>query len=90
MITAEQYADQCKHTALIKSLKTAYADFSDGAKAAFGTAYDTVVAHIRRGDIGAAKLAVIMVTIPDEVPGVPAEELKKWTERKAEILKLFP
>jgi len=79
-----------QYTPLIVSLRNTYTDFSDGAKAAFGTAYDTVVAHIRRGDIGAAKLAVIMVTIPDEVPGVPAEELKKWTERKAEILKLFP
>jgi len=89
MTTAEQYAARCQSTALIKSLKAAYTDFNDGGKAAFGNAYDTVVNHIRRGDIAAAKLTVQMIQIPAEVPGVPAEELAKWTDKKAEILALF-
>lgn len=72
------------------SLRAAYADFSEGGKAAFGGAYDDVVGHIRRGDIGAAKLTVQMVQIPEEVPGVPADELAKWAEKKSEILALFP
>ena len=75
---------------LMVALRAAYTDFSDGGKAAFGTAYDTVVAHIRRGDIAAAKITVEMVQIPAEVPGVPAEELATWTAKKAEILALFP
>lgn len=77
-------------TPLIIALRNAYADFSDGGKWAFGSAYDTVVNHIRRGDIAAAKLTVQMIQIPDKVPGVPAEELAKWTTKKAEILALFP
>ena len=90
MITAEQYAEQCKRTALIKSLKAAYTDFSDGGKWAFGSAYDTVVNHVRRGDIAAAKLTVQMIAIPAEVPGVPAEELATWSAKKTEIIALFP
>jgi len=74
---------------LLAKLRAAYADFSDGGKWAFGNAYDTVVNHIRRGDIAAAKLTVQMIAIPAEVPGVPAEELAKWTDKKAEILALF-
>ena len=76
--------------ALLASLDSAYADFTDGGKWAFGSAYDTVVNHIRRGDIAAAKLTVQMIQIPDKVPGVPAEELAKWTAKKTEILALFP
>ena len=90
MITAEQYAEQCKRTALVKSLTAAYTDFSDGGKWAFGAAYDTIVNHIRRGDIGAAKLTVQMIAIPDEVPGVSADKLATWTAKKTEILALFP
>lgn len=76
--------------ALLASLKSAYTDFSDGGKWAFGSAYDTVVNHVRRGDIAAAKLTVQMIQIPAEVPGVSAEELATWTEVKAKILALFP
>jgi hypothetical protein len=90
MITPEQYAEQCKRTALIKSLKAAYSNFSDGGKWAFGNAYDTVVNHVRRGDIAAAKLTVQMIAIPSEVPGASAEELATWTAKKTEILALFP
>jgi hypothetical protein len=89
-LTPEQYAEQCKRTALIKSLKTAYTNFSDGGKWAFGNAYDTVVNHIRRGDIAAAKLTVQMIQIPAEVPGTSSEELATWTVKKTEILALFP
>ena len=77
-------------TPLIIALRNAYTDFSEGGKWAFGSAYDTVVNHIRRGDIAAAKLTVQMIAIPAEVPGVPAEELATWTAKKAEILALFP
>ena len=90
MITDEQYAARCQSTALIKSLKAAYADFSDGGKWAFGSAYDTVVNHIRRGDSAAAKLTVQMIAIPAEVPGVSAEDLATWAAKKTEILALFP
>ena len=77
--------------ALLASLKSAYTDFSDGGKWAFGSAYDTVVNHVRRGDITAAKLTVQMIKIPAEVPGVAAEELATWTaKKKTEILALFP
>jgi len=76
--------------ALLASLKSAYTDFSDGGKWAFGSAYDTVVNHVRRGDIAAAKLTVQMIAIPAEVPGVAAEELATWTAKKTEILALFP
>jgi len=89
MITPEQYAEQCKRTALIKSLKAAYTDFSIGGKAAFGGTYDTVVNHVRRGDIAAAKLTVQMVQIPDEVPGVTADELLTWEAKKLKILALL-
>lgn len=84
------YAERCSITLLIKSLKAAYDNFSDGGKAAFGVTYDAVVAHVRRGDIAAAKIAVQMVVIPDEVPGTTAEQLATWTAKKAEILALFP
>ena len=77
-------------TDLLANLETAYTNFNDGGKWAFGSAYDTVVNHIRRGDIAAAKLTVQMIAIPAEVPGVPADELKKWTGKKTEILALFP
>ena len=76
--------------ALLASLDSAYANFSDGGKWAFGSAYDTVVNHVRRGDIAAAKLTVQMIAIPAEVPGVPAEELATWSAKKTEILALFP
>lgn len=72
------------------NLTTAYTNFSAGGKAAFGTAYDTVINHVKRGDIDAAKLAIQMVAIPDEVPGVPAAELATWVAKKAEIIALFP
>ena len=75
---------------LLQNLESAYSEFSDGGKWAFGSAYDTVVNHVRRGDIAAAKLTVQMIAIPTEVPGVPAEELATWTDKKAEILALFP
>ena len=89
-LTPEHYAEQCKRTTLLKSLKAAYTDFSDGGKWAFGNAYDTVVNHVRRGDIAAAKLTVQMIAIPAEVPGVSAEELKTWTAKQFEIIALFP
>ena len=76
--------------ALLTSLKAAYDNFSDGGKWAFGSAYDTVVNHIRRGDVAAAKLTVQMITIPAEVPDTTAEQLATWTAKKAEILALFP
>lgn len=72
------------------AVNQAYVNFSDSGKAAFGTAYEAIMNHIRRGDIGAAKLAVAMVSIPDEVLGVPADELATWAAIKDEILKLFP
>lgn len=75
---------------LLASLKSAYDNFSDGGKAAFGVTYDAVVAHVRRGDIAAAKIAVQMVVIPAEVPGVAAKELATWSAKKTEILALFP
>ena len=90
MTKEEQYAELCKRTALIKSLKSAYTDLNDGGKWAFGNAYDTAVNHIRRGDIAAAKLTVHMIDIPAEVPGTSSEELAKWTAKKTEILELFP
>ena len=89
-LTPEQYAEQCKRTALVKSLKAAYSNFSTGGKWAFGNAYDTVLNHIRRGDIAEAKLTVQMIQIPAEVPGTSPEELATWTTKKAEILALFP
>ena len=76
--------------ALLASLKAAYDNFSDGGKWAFGSAYDTVVNHIRRGDIAAAKLTVQMIAIPAEVPDTTAEELATWSAKKTEILALFP
>ena len=76
--------------ALLASLKAAYDNFSDGGKWAFGSAYDTVVNHIRRGDIAAAKLTVQMIAIPAEVPDTTAEQLATWSAKKAEILALFP
>jgi len=76
--------------ALLSALEKAYFDFSDGGKWAFGSAYDTVVNHIRRGDIAAAKLTVQMIQIPAEVPETSPEELATWTSKKAEILALFP
>jgi hypothetical protein len=75
---------------LLAALKAAYANFSDGGKWAFGNAYDTVVNHIRRGDIAAAKLTVQMIAIPAEVPETSPEELATWTVKKTEILALFP
>lgn len=75
---------------LLTDLETAYTNFSDGGKWAFGSAYDTVANHVRRGDIAAAKMTVQMIQIPDEVPGVPADELAKWSAKKSEILALFP
>jgi len=75
---------------LLRALKSAYSNFSDGGKAAFGNAYDTVVAHVKRGDTTAAQLTVSMVIIPDSVPGVPAAEILAWEAKKAEILALFP
>lgn len=88
-IVAEQ-ADTAAVEKLLSDLSAAYTDFSDGGKWAFGSAYDTVVNHIRRGDIAAAKLTVQMVQIPDEVPGVPSAELATWSAKKTEILALFP
>lgn len=79
-----------KRRELAAKLQSAYTDFSDGGKWAFGNAYDTVINHIRRGDIAAAKLTVQMIAIPAEVPGVPAEELATWTAKKTEIIALFP
>ena len=75
---------------LISVLQAAYTDFSIGGKAAFGGTYDAVVAHIVRGDIAAAKLTVQMVQIPDEVPGVTADELVTWEAKKLKILALLP
>ena len=77
-------------TDLLANLETAYTNFSDGGKAAFGTTYNAVVFHVRRGDIAAAKIAVHMVQIPAEVPGVAAKELATWSAKKTEILALFP
>ena len=77
-------------TPLIIALRNAYANFSDGGKWAFGSAYDTVINHIRRGDIAAAKLTVQMIAIPAEVPDTTAEQLATWTAKKTEILALFP
>ena len=73
-------------TDLLANLETAYTNFSDGGKWAFGSAYDTVANHVRRGDIAAAK----MTASPAEVPGVAAEQLATWTAKKTEILALFP
>jgi hypothetical protein len=75
---------------LLQNLESAYSEFSDGGKWAFGNAYDTVVNHIRRGDIAAAKLTVQMIQIPAEVPGTSSEELATWAAKKTEILALFP
>lgn len=88
--TEEQWDAIKGRNALLSKLKVAYTNFSDGGKWAFGSAYDTVVNHIRRGDIAAAKLTVQMIAIPAEVPGVPAEELQKWKNKQTEILALFP
>ena len=90
MTHAERIAELAPRNNLLKALRVAYVNFSDGGKWAFGSAYDTVVNHIRRGDIAAAKLTVQMIQIPTEVPGVSAEELATWTAKKAEILALFP
>ena len=90
MTHAERIAELAPRNNLLKALRDAYADFSDGGKWAFGAAYDTVVNHIRRGDIAAAKLTVQMIAIPAEVPGVAAEQLATWTAKKTEILALFP
>ncbi|CAB4172211.1 hypothetical protein UFOVP930_63 [uncultured Caudovirales phage] len=91
VVAAQAAQDQVAvNEKLLTDLSAAYTDFSDGGKWAFGSAYDTVVNHIRRGDIAAAKLTVQMVQIPDEVPGVPSAELATWTAKKAEILALFP
>jgi len=87
--SAKQEAKQVAADLLV-ALKAAYANFSDGGKWAFGSAYDTVVNHIRRGDIAAAKLTVQMIQIPAEVPETSPEELATWTAKKAEILALFP
>lgn len=90
MTHAERIAELTPRNNLLRSLRDTYSNFSDGGKAAFGAAYDTVVAHVRRGDIAAAKIAVQMVVIPTEVPGVSVDELATWTVKKAEILALFP
>ena len=71
-------------------LDASYAGFSVQGKAVFGAAYDAVVAHIDRGDIDAAKLAIAMIQIPIVVPGVSSDELDKWKLKKLEILGLFP
>ena len=88
-IVSEQ-ADKASAEKLLSELFAAYANFSDGGKWAFGSAYDTVVNHIRRGDIAAAKLTVQMIAIPAEVPETSPEELETWTTKKSEILALFP
>ena len=75
---------------LLNKLRLAYTNFSDGGKWAFGNAYDTVVNHVKRGDIAAAKLTVQMIAIPTEVPETSPEELATWTAKQAEILALFP
>jgi hypothetical protein len=75
---------------LLTELESAYTNFSTGGKWAFGNAYDTVVNHVRRGDITAAKLTVQMIAIPAEVPETSPEELATWTAKKTEILALFP
>lgn len=90
MTHAERLAETAPRNNLLKVLRAAYTNFSNGGKWAFGNAYDTVVNHIRRGDIAAAKLTVQMIAIPAEVPGTSPEELATWTEKKAEILALFP
>ena len=90
MTHAERIAELAPRNNLLKALRDAYTNFSDGGKWAFGSAYDTVVNHIRRGDIAAAKLTVQMITIPAEVPDTTAEQLATWTAKKAEILALFP
>jgi len=90
MTHAERIAELAPRNNLLKALRSAYANFSDGGKWAFGSAYDTVVNHIRRGDIEAAKLTVQMIAIPAEVPRTSPEELATWTAKKAEILALFP
>ena len=77
-------------TDLLANLETAYTNFSDGGKWAFGSAYDIVVNHIKRGDIAAAKLTVQMIIIPAEVPDTTAEQLATWRTKKTEILALFP
>lgn len=75
---------------LLTELESAYTNFSTGGKWAFGNAYDTVVNHVLRDDIAAAKLTVQTIVIPAEVPGVPADELEKWKLKRLEILGLFP
>ena len=88
-VLAKQEGKKVASDSLV-ALKSAYANFSDGGKWAFGSAYDTVVNHIRRGDIAAAKLTVQMIAIPAEVPDTTAEQLATWSAKKAEILALFP
>jgi hypothetical protein len=88
-VLADEAAASAKRI-FAENLKTAYSNFSDGGKAAFGGIYDAVVSHISRGDVGAAKIAVQMVDLPEQVPGVPAAELATWVAIKAEILSLFP
>jgi hypothetical protein len=90
MITSEQYAEQAKRTALIKSLKAAYAGFSTEGVALFGLVFDSVVARIRDGNIPAAKLIIERFEIPTEVPGVPVDKVSQWPVQQAEILALFP
>lgn len=90
MTHAERLAELAPRNNLLKALRDAYTNFSDGGKWAFGSAYDTVVNHIRRGDIAAAKLTVQMIQIPAEVPRTSPEELATWTAKQAEILELFP
>ena len=90
MTHAERIAELAPRNNLLKALRSAYVNFSDGGKWAFGSAYDTVVNHIRRDDIAAAKLTVQMIAIPAEVPETSPEELATWTVKQAEILELFP
>ena len=89
-LTAEQYAEQCRRTVLIKSLKEAYAGFSKEGVALFGIVFDNVVARIREGNTLAAKIIIEQIEIPTDVPGVAKSKLSKWPEQKEEILKLFP
>lgn len=79
-----------QYTPLIVSLRTTYNNFSASGKAVFRSAYDAVVAHVRNGDIESAKLAIQMVVIPSEVPGVSAAELATLPQKKDDLLSLFP
>jgi len=75
---------------LIPALESVFAGFSEIGKACFATAYISVLWLVKEGHSASAKLAVQMIAIPSEVPGVPAEELATWPAKKAEILALFP